>query len=138
MEALKTFPVLNSEIQGNELVFKHYYDIGVAISTDDSLVVPVVRDADQKSFAEIESAIMDLATRSRERKLAIQELQGGTFTITNGGVFGSLMSTPLLNPPQVGILGMHGFKPRPVAIDGQVVIRPVSYTHLTLPTSDLV
>ena len=131
VEALKTFPVLNSEIQGNELVFKHYYDIGVAISTDDSLVVPVVRDADQKSFAEIESAIMDLATRSRERKLAIQELQGGTFTITNGGVFGSLMSTPLLNPPQVGILGMHGFKPRPVAIDGQVVIRPMMYLALT-------
>ena len=131
VEALKAFPVLNSEIQGDELVFKHYYDIGVAISTDDSLVVPVVRDADQKSFAEIESAIMDLATRSRERKLTIQELQGGTFTITNGGVFGSLMSTPLLNPPQVGILGMHGFKPRPVAIDGQVVIRPMMYLALT-------
>ncbi|PZC50671.1 MAG: 2-oxoglutarate dehydrogenase E2 component (dihydrolipoamide succinyltransferase) [Chloroflexi bacterium] len=131
VEALKTFPVLNSEIQGDELVFKHYYDIGVAISTEDSLVVPVVRDADQKSFAEIESSILDLATRARERKLTIQELQGGTFTITNGGVFGSLMSTPLLNPPQVGILGMHGFKPRPVVIDGQVVVRPMMYLALT-------
>ena len=131
VEALKSFPVLNSEIQGGELVFKRYYDIGIAISTDDSLVVPVVRDADQKSFAEIESSIIDLAARSRERKLTIQELQGGTFTITNGGVFGSLMSTPLLNPPQVGILGMHGFKPRPVAIDGQVIIRPMMYLALT-------
>ena len=131
VEALKAFPVLNSEIQGAELVFKHYYDIGIAISTEDSLVVPVVRDADQKSFAEIESSILDLATRSRERKLTLQELQGGTFTITNGGVFGSLMSTPLLNPPQVGILGMHGFKPRPVVIDGQVAVRPMMYLALT-------
>ena len=113
VEALKEFPIVNSELQGNELVSKHYYDIGVAISTEDSLVVPVVRDADKKSFAEVEAAILDLSTRARERKLTIEELQGGTFTITNGGVFGSLMSTPLLNPPQVGILGMHASKSAP-------------------------
>ena len=131
VEALKEFPIVNSELQGNELVRKHYYDIGIAISTEDSLVVPVVRDADKKSFAEVESAIMDLATRARERKLTIEELQGGTFTITNGGIFGSLMSTPLLNPPQVGILGMHGIKERPVVVDGQVAVRPMMYIALT-------
>ena len=131
VEALKEFPIVNSELQGNELVRKHYYDIGVAISTEDSLVVPVVRDADKKSFAEVEAAILDLATRARERKLTIEELQGGTFTITNGGIFGSLMSTPLLNPPQVGILGMHGIKERPVVVDGQVVARPMMYIALT-------
>ena len=131
VEALREFPIVNSELQGNELVRKHYYDIGIAISTEDSLVVPVVRDADKKSFAEVESAIMDLATRARERKLTIEELQGGTFTITNGGIFGSLMSTPLLNPPQVGILGMHGIKERPVVVDGQVAVRPMMYIALT-------
>ena len=131
VEALKEFPIVNSELQGNELVRKHYYDIGVAISTDDSLVVPVVRDADKKSFAEVESAILDLATRARDRKLTIEELQGGTFTITNGGVFGSLMSTPLLNPPQVGILGMHGIKERPVVVNGEIAVRPMMYIALT-------
>ena len=131
VEALKEFPIVNSELQGNELVRKHYYDIGIAISTEDSLVVPVVRDADKKSFAEVEAAILDLATRARERKLTIEELQGGTFTITNGGIFGSLMSTPLLNPPQVGILGMHGIKERPVVVDGQVAVRPMMYIALT-------
>ncbi len=131
VEALKEFPIVNSELQGNELVLKHYYDIGIAISTEDSLVVPVVRDADKKSFAEVESAILDLAMRARERKLTIEELQGGTFTITNGGIFGSLMSTPLLNPPQVGILGMHGIKERPVVVDGQVAVRPMMYIALT-------
>ena len=131
VEALKEFPIVNSELQGNELVRKHYYDIGIAISTDDSLVVPVVRDADKKSFAEVEAAILDLATRARDRKLTIEELQGGTFTITNGGIFGSLMSTPLLNPPQVGILGMHGIKERPVVVDGQVAVRPMMYIALT-------
>lgn len=131
VEALKEFPIVNSELQGNELVRKHYYDIGIAISTDDSLVVPVVRDADKKSFAEVEAAILDLATRARDRKLTIEELQGGTFTITNGGIFGSLMSTPLLNPPQVGILGMHGIKERPVVVDGQIVARPMMYLALT-------
>lgn len=131
VEALKEFPIVNSELQGNELVRKHYYDIGIAISTDDSLVVPVVRDADKKSFAEVESAILDLATRARDRKLTIEELQGGTFTITNGGIFGSLMSTPLLNPPQVGILGMHGIKERPVVVDGEIAVRPMMYIALT-------
>ena len=131
VEALKEFPIVNSELQDNELVRKHYYDIGIAISTEDSLVVPVVRDADKKSFAEVEAAILDLATRARDRKLTIEELQGGTFTITNGGIFGSLMSTPLLNPPQVGILGMHGIKERPVVVDGQVVARPMMYLALT-------
>ena len=131
VEALKEFPIVNSELQGNELVRKHYYDIGIAISTEDSLVVPVVRDADKKSFAKVESAIMDLSTRARERKLTIEELQGGTFTITNGGVFGSLMSTPLLNPPQVGILGMHGIKERAVVVDGQIAVKPMMYIALT-------
>ena len=131
VEALKEFPIVNSELQGNELVRKHYYDIGIAISTEDSLVVPVLRDADKKSFAEVESAILDLATRARDRKLTIEELQGGTFTITNGGVFGSLMSTPLLNPPQVGILGMHGIKERPVVVNGEIAVRPMMYIALT-------
>ena len=131
VEALKEFPIVNSELQDNELVRKHYYDIGIAISTEDSLVVPVVRDADKKSFAEVEAAILDLATRARDRKLTIEELQGGTFTITNGGIFGSLMSTPLLNPPQVGILGMHGIKERPVVVDGQIVAKPMMYLALT-------
>ncbi len=131
VEALKEFPIVNSELQGNELVRKHYYDIGIAISTDDSLVVPVVRDADKMNFAQVESAILDLATRARDRKLTIEELQGGTFTITNGGIFGSLMSTPLLNPPQVGILGMHGIKERPVVVDGQIAVRPMMYIALT-------
>ena len=131
VEALKEFPIVNSELQGNELVRKHYYDIGIAISTDDSWLCPWLRDADKKSFAEVESAILDLATRARDRKLTIEELQGGTFTITNGGIFGSLMSTPLLNPPQVGILGMHGIKERPVVVDGQVAVRPMMYIALT-------
>jgi len=129
--ALKEFPSVNAEIQGDEIVFKHYYDIGVAVSTDDGLVVPVVRDADKKSFAEIEKAILDVATRARDGKLTLPDLQGGTFTITNGGVFGSLLSTPILNTPQVGILGMHKIADRPVSIDGQVVIRPMMYVALS-------
>ncbi len=132
--ALKAFPEMNSELQGDELVLKKYYDIGIAVSTDEGLVVPVVRDADRKTFAEIERAIADLATRAREGKLALSDLQGGTFTITNGGLFGSLNSTPILNVPQVGILGMHAIQERPVARNGEVVIRPmmnlaVSYDH---------
>src|SRR5207302_7445763 len=112
--ALKTFPNLNAEIQGDEIVLKRFYDIGVAVSTEEGLVVPVVRDADRKSFAEIEREIGDLAVRAREGKLTLPEIQGGTFTITNGGVFGSLMSTPILNTPQVGILGMHKIQERPM------------------------
>jgi 2-oxoglutarate dehydrogenase E2 component (dihydrolipoamide succinyltransferase) len=132
--ALKAFPEMNSELQGDELVLKKYYDIGVAVSTEEGLVVPVVRDADRKTFAEIEQEIAALATKAREGKLALAEIQGGTFTITNGGIYGSLNSTPILNVPQVGILGMHAIQERPVARDGEVVIRPmmnlaVSYDH---------
>ena len=132
--ALKAFPEMNSELQGDELVLKKYYDIGVAVSTEEGLVVPVIRDADRKTFAEIEQEIAALATKAREGKLALSEIQGGTFTITNGGIYGSLNSTPILNVPQVGILGMHAILDRPVARDGEVVIRPmmnlaVSYDH---------
>jgi 2-oxoglutarate dehydrogenase E2 component (dihydrolipoamide succinyltransferase) len=132
--ALKAFPEMNSELQGDELVLKKYYDIGVAVSTEEGLVVPVIRDADRKTFAEIEQEIAALATKAREGKLALSEIQGGTFTITNGGIYGSLNSTPILNVPQVGILGMHAIQERPVARDGQIVIRPmmnlaVSYDH---------
>ncbi len=130
--ALKTYPNVNSELVGDdELVLKKYYDIGIAVGLDEGLVVPVVRDADRKSFAEIEREILDLATRARENKLTLAELQGGTFTITNGGVYGSLMSTPILNTPQVGILGMHAIQQRPVARDGEVVIRPMMYIALS-------
>ncbi len=129
--ALKAFPEVNSEIQGNELVLKYYYDIGIAIGAEEGLVVPVLRDADKKSFADIEAAIADMVKRSRERKLTLEELEGGTFTITNGGVFGSLLSTPILNPPQVGILGMHRIMERPVVVNGQVVVRPMMYLALT-------
>ncbi len=129
--ALKAFPQLNAELQGEELVIKHYYDIGIAVSTDEGLVVPVIRDADRKSFAEIEREIDALAARARERKLTLEDLRGGTFTITNGGVFGSLLSTPILNPPQVGILGLHRIEERPIARDGQVVVHPMMYVALT-------
>ncbi|MEP6756164.1 MAG: 2-oxoglutarate dehydrogenase complex dihydrolipoyllysine-residue succinyltransferase [Chthonomonadales bacterium] len=131
VSALKTYPMINAEIQGTEIVAKKFYDIGVAVSTDEGLVVPVVRDADQLSFAGIEKAIGAVAVRAREGKLTLAELQGGTFTITNGGVFGSLLSTPILNTPQVGILGMHTIQERPVARDGQVVIRPMMYLALS-------
>ena len=129
--ALKAFPRLNAEIQGNEMVLKHYYDIGIAVGVQEGLVVPVLRDADRKSFAEIEREIAELAKRARDNTLALAELQGGTFTITNGGVFGSLFSTPILNAPQVGILGMHKIEQRPVAVNGQVVIRPMMYVALS-------
>lgn len=129
--ALKAFPRLNAEIQGNEMVLKYYYDIGIAVGAEEGLVVPVLRDADRKSFAEIEREIADLAKRARENKLTLAELQGGTFTITNGGVFGSLLSTPILNAPQVGILGMHKIEQRPVVVDGQVVVRPMMYVALS-------
>ena len=115
--ALKAFPLLNAEIQGDEIVVKQYYDIGIAVSAKEGLVVPVVRDADRLSFAGIEKQIADLAGKARSNTLALSDLQGGTFTITNGGVFGSLLSTPILNAPQVGILGMHKIQLRPVAID---------------------
>jgi 2-oxoglutarate dehydrogenase E2 component (dihydrolipoamide succinyltransferase) len=129
--ALKAFPRLNAELQGDELILKHYYDIGIAVGAEEGLVVPVLRDADRKSFAQVEQQIADLAKRARENKLTLAELQGGTFTITNGGVFGSLMSTPILNTPQVGILGMHKIEERPIALAGEVVIRPMMYVALS-------
>jgi 2-oxoglutarate dehydrogenase E2 component (dihydrolipoamide succinyltransferase) len=129
--ALKAFPRLNAEIQGNEMILKHYYDIGIAVGVEEGLVVPVLRDADRKSFAAIESEIAELAKKARGNTLTLAELQGGTFTITNGGVFGSLLSTPILNAPQVGILGMHKIEQRPVAVGGQVVIRPMMYVALS-------
>ncbi|MBX5467092.1 MAG: 2-oxoglutarate dehydrogenase complex dihydrolipoyllysine-residue succinyltransferase [Firmicutes bacterium] len=129
--ALKAFPALNAELDGEELVLKHYYDIGIAVATDQGLVVPVVRGADRLNFAELERAIARLAQAARENRLTLEDLQGGTFTITNGGVFGSLFSTPIPNPPQVGILGMHAIEERPVAINGQVVVRPMMYLALT-------
>jgi 2-oxoglutarate dehydrogenase E2 component (dihydrolipoamide succinyltransferase) len=129
--ALKEIPNVNAEIEGDNIVYKNYYDIGVAVSTDRGLVVPVVRDADQLSLAGIEKAVMDFGLRARDNKLKLEELQGGTFSITNGGVFGSLMSTPILNSPQSGILGMHKIQPRPMAIDGKVEIRPMMYLALS-------
>jgi 2-oxoglutarate dehydrogenase E2 component (dihydrolipoamide succinyltransferase) len=129
--ALQDFPRINAEIQGDEIVMKHYYDIGVAVGAEEGLVVPVLRDADKMSFAEIEKAIMGFVQRSQEGTLTLDDLKGGTFTITNGGVFGSLLSTPILNTPQVGILGLHRIDDRPVAKDGEVVIRPMMYLALS-------
>ncbi len=129
--ALKAFPQVNAEIQGQEMVLKEYYDIGIAVGTDQGLVVPVVRRADQRSFAEIEKTIRDFAARARQKQLTLEDLQGGTFTITNGGTYGSMLSTPILNAPQVGILGLHKIEQRPVAIDGQVIVRPMMYVALT-------
>jgi len=130
--ALKDFPLLNAEIQGNELVIKKFYDIGIAVSAEDGLVVPVVRDADKLDFAGIEKEILDLATKARDNKLKLDDLQGGTFTITNGGIFGSLVSTPILNAPQVGILGMHTIQKRPVVMpDDSIEVRPMMYLALS-------
>jgi 2-oxoglutarate dehydrogenase E2 component (dihydrolipoamide succinyltransferase) len=129
--ALKAFPQLNAEIQGDEIVLKHYYDIGMAVGAEGGLVVPVIRDADALGFPDIELAIRDFAKRAHEGTLTLEDLKGGTFTITNGGVFGSLMSTPILNPPQVGILGLHKIADRAVAIDKQVIIRPMMYLALS-------
>jgi 2-oxoglutarate dehydrogenase E2 component (dihydrolipoamide succinyltransferase) len=129
--ALKAFPKINSELQGDELILKHYYDIGVAVNTEEGLVVPVVRDADKLGFADIERAIGELAQKARERRLSLEDLQGGTFTITNGGIFGSLISTPILNTPQVGILGMHKIQERPVVVDGEIQARPMMYLALS-------
>lgn len=129
--ALKAFPVVNAEMQGTELIMKHYYDIGIAIGAEDGLVVPVLRDADKLSFAGIEQQIKDYAGLVKAGTLPLEALMGGTFTITNGGVFGSMMSTPILNPPQVAILGLHAIKDRAVVVDGQIVVRPMMYTALT-------
>ena len=129
--ALRAFPRLNAEIQGEEMVLKQYYDIGIAVGAEQGLVVPVLRDADRMSFASIEKQIRDFAKRAEDGTLSLADLKGGTFTITNGGVFGSLLSTPILNPPQVGILGLHKIQERPMAVNGQVVVRPMMYVALT-------
>ncbi|MCC6167047.1 MAG: 2-oxoglutarate dehydrogenase complex dihydrolipoyllysine-residue succinyltransferase [Caldilineaceae bacterium] len=141
--ALRAFPMLNASLDGNEVVLKHYYDIGIAVGAEEGLVVPVLRDADRMSFAQIEQSINDLATKAREGTLALEDLRGGTFTISNGGVYGSLLSTPILNPPQVGILGLHKIEQRPVVVNGEIVIRPMmylalSYDHRLIDGSDAV
>ena len=129
--ALKAFPQINAEIQGDEIVYKHYFDIGMAVGAEGGLVVPVLRDADRMGFAGIELGIRDVAARAKNGTLTLEDLKGGTFTITNGGVFGSLMSTPIINPPQVGILGLHKIADRVVPVNGQVVIRPMMYLALS-------
>jgi 2-oxoglutarate dehydrogenase E2 component (dihydrolipoamide succinyltransferase) len=131
IEALKEFPALNAEVRDRDIVYHNYYDIGVAIGVEKGLVVPVLRHAERLSFAEIEKAIAGFAGRAKENKLRPDDLQGGTFTITNGGVFGSLLSTPIVNPPQSGILGLHAIRDRPIAQEGQVVVRPMMYVALT-------
>jgi len=131
VQALKEIPSVNGEVDGADIVYKNYYHIGVAVGTDRGLVVPVVRDADIKSLADIEKTIGDLGARARDGKLTIDEMQGGTFTISNGGVYGSLMSTPILNAPQSGILGMHKIQERPMAVGGEIKVRPMMYLALS-------
>jgi 2-oxoglutarate dehydrogenase E2 component (dihydrolipoamide succinyltransferase) len=131
IQALKEIPAVNGEIDGTDIIFKNHYDIGVAVGTEQGLVVPVVRDADKMSLPQIEAKIGELGKRARDGKLAVEDLTGGTFTISNGGVYGSLMSTPILNPPQSGILGMHKIQQRPMAVDGKVEIRPMMYLALS-------
>jgi 2-oxoglutarate dehydrogenase E2 component (dihydrolipoamide succinyltransferase) len=129
--ALREFPRLNAEIHGEDMVLKHYYDVGIAVGAAEGLVVPVLRDADRMSFADIEAGVRDYAKKAKDGTLTLEDLRGGTFSITNGGVFGSLMSTPILNPPQVGILGLHAIKERPVGVNGQIELRPMMYIALT-------
>lgn len=131
VDGLNLYPQINAEIRGTDLVFKNYYDIGIAVGGGKGLVVPILRNAERLSFADIELKINDFGQRARANKISLDELQGGTFTITNGGVYGSLLSTPIVNPPQSGVLGMHGIQERPVAINGEVVIRPMMYLALT-------
>ena len=131
IEALKKFPSVNASVEGNDIVYHEYYDIGVVVSTDRGLIVPVLRDADTMNFAEIEKAIGNFASRARAGTITMDELTGGSFTITNGGVFGSLLSTPIVNSPQSAILGMHKTQDRPVVVDGQIVVRPMMYIALT-------
>ncbi|MGH6960649.1 MAG: 2-oxoglutarate dehydrogenase complex dihydrolipoyllysine-residue succinyltransferase, partial [Dongiaceae bacterium] len=131
IEALKKFPVVNASVDGNDIIYHGYYDIGIAVSTPRGLVVPVVRDADQMSMADIEKAIVSYGQKARDNKLSIEDMTGGTFTITNGGVFGSLISTPIINPPQSAILGMHAINDRPMVVGGEIVIRPMMYIALT-------
>jgi len=131
VEALKAVPAINSRIEGDDFILNHCYDIGIAVGTERGLVVPVVRDAGKKSLADLERDVADFANRARDGKIKIEDLQGGTFTISNGGIYGSLMGTPILNPPQSGILGMHAIRERPVAVNGQIVIRPMMYLALS-------
>jgi 2-oxoglutarate dehydrogenase E2 component (dihydrolipoamide succinyltransferase) len=131
VSALREFPQLNAEIDGDDMMLKHYYDIGMAIGAPGGLVVPVIRDADRLSFAEIERKIKAFAQQAQDNALALEDLLGGTFTITNGGVFGSLLSTPILNPPQSGILGLHKIEQRPVVVGGELVVRPMMYLALS-------
>jgi 2-oxoglutarate dehydrogenase E2 component (dihydrolipoamide succinyltransferase) len=131
IEALKLFPAVNAEVRETNVVFKNYYDIGIAVGGGKGLVVPVIRSADLMSFAEIEQTIADLAARAQKNQLEVAERKGGTFTISNGGIYGSMLSTPIVNPPQSGILGLHNIQDRPMARDGQVVIRPMMYLALT-------
>jgi 2-oxoglutarate dehydrogenase E2 component (dihydrolipoamide succinyltransferase) len=131
VEALKAFPAVNARIDGQDIVYQHFYNLSVAVSTEKGLMVPVLRDCDQRSFADIEKGIAELAGKAREGKISLPDLQGGTFTITNGGIFGSMMSTPILNPPQSAILGMHAIQKRAVVIDDQVVVRPMMYLALS-------
>jgi 2-oxoglutarate dehydrogenase E2 component (dihydrolipoamide succinyltransferase) len=129
--ALKKFPIVNASVDGNDIIYHGYYDIGIAVGSPRGLVVPIIRDADRLSQAEIEKQVADFSARAREGKLTIEELTGGTFSITNGGVFGSMLSTPIINPPQSAILGVHAIKERPVAENGQVVIRPINFLALS-------
>jgi Pyruvate/2-oxoglutarate dehydrogenase complex, dihydrolipoamide acyltransferase (E2) component, and related enzymes len=131
VEALAKFPIINASVEGDEIVYHQYFDLGIAVSSPRGLVVPVLRNAEQLSLAEIEKQIADFAARAKDGKLTLEELSGGTFTISNGGVFGSLLSTPILNPPQSGILGLHRIQERPIAENGQVVIRPMMYVALS-------
>ena len=129
--ALKNFPVVNAEIEKNEIIYKNYYNIGIAVGTDRGLVVPVLKKADELSFADIERNIFLLSEKARKGKIIIDDLQGGTFTISNGGIYGSMLSTPILNPPQTGVLGMHNIVERPVAKEGNIIIRPIMYLALS-------
>jgi 2-oxoglutarate dehydrogenase E2 component (dihydrolipoamide succinyltransferase) len=131
IEALKAFPVVNASVEGSDIVYHEHHDIGIAVSTERGLMVPVLRNTDAMSFADIETSIMDYATRAREGQIGLDDLTGGTFTITNGGVFGSLMSTPIINPPQSAILGMHKIQERPMVFDGEIKVRPMMYIALT-------
>ena len=128
---LKNYPIINSEIQGDEIIYKNYYNISIAVGTERGLVVPVLRNTDEMSFADIENNISQLGQKARDGKITIEDLQGGTFTITNGGIYGSMLSTPILNPPQSAVLGMHNIIKRPVEVDGKIVIRPIMYLALS-------
>jgi len=128
---LQNYPAVNAEIQGEEIVYKNYYNISIAVGTDRGLVVPVIRNTDEMSFAEIESNISQLGQKARDGKITIEDLQGGTFTITNGGIYGSMLSTPILNPPQSAVLGMHNIIERPIVVDGNVIVRPIMYLALS-------